>query len=284
MPDLDIRTMTPEDVALAVDWAAAEGWNPGLGDAAAFRLADPDGFLVGRIAGEPVAVISVVAWGPAFGFLGFYIVRPEDRGKGYGLALWRAGMERLGSRTVGLDGVVAQQSAYARSGFEFAHRNVRYAGPAAAVETADPRIVAVGAARPAGLAGAVAAWDRPFFPGPRAAFLRNWIAAPAHRTLAFIEADAIRGYGTIRPCREGLKVGPLFADAPEVADRLFAALVARHRGATVALDVPEPNAEAVALARRHGLAPVFETARMYRGPAPDLPLARIYGITSFELG
>jgi hypothetical protein len=32
------------------------------------------------------------------------------------------------------------------------------------------------------------------------------------------------------------------------------------------------------------LAPSFETARMYRGPAPDLPLAQIFGIGTFELG
>lgn len=29
---------------------------------------------------------------------------------------------------------------------------------------------------------------------------------------------------------------------------------------------------------------VFNSARMYAGPAPDLPLARTYGITTFELG
>jgi hypothetical protein len=38
------------------------------------------------------------------------------------------------------------------------------------------------------------------------------------------------------------------------------------------------------MAQEAGMAPVFETARMYAGPAPDLPLAQIYGITSFELG
>ena len=50
------------------------------------------------------------------------------------------------------------------------------------------------------------------------------------------------------------------------------------------LDVPEPNAAAVALAERMGLEPVFETARMYRGAAPEIDLSRIFGVTSFELG
>lgn len=50
------------------------------------------------------------------------------------------------------------------------------------------------------------------------------------------------------------------------------------------LDVPETRPEAVALAIRHGMRPMFETARMYTGPAPEISLERTYGITSFELG
>jgi len=29
---------------------------------------------------------------------------------------------------------------------------------------------------------------------------------------------------------------------------------------------------------------VFETARMYTGAAPQLPLRRLFGVTTFELG
>ena len=284
MSDLIIRTASRDEVGLIVDWAAAEGWNPGPMDADAFFAADPEGFLVGTLDGVPVAAVSVVAYGDAFGFLGLYLCRPEHRGKGYGKALWDAGIARLGTRTIGLDGVIAQQPNYARSGFVFAHRNVRFAGPATVHEIADSRLVMLAGSRPIGLAGEIATYDAAFFPGPRDAFIRTWIAAPGHRTVAFVEANTILGYGTIRPCAEGHKVGPLFADTPEIAERLFAALVSRHYGETVHLDVPEPNGDAVALVARHGMAPVFETARMYRGPAPRLPLPRIYGITSFELG
>jgi len=50
------------------------------------------------------------------------------------------------------------------------------------------------------------------------------------------------------------------------------------------LDVPEPNAEALALVGDRGMGKVFETARMYRGPAPRLELDRVFGVTTFELG
>lgn len=89
----------------------------------------------------------------------------------------------------------------------------------------------------------------------------------------------------LRACRSGCKIGPLFADTPDDADALFGALRARAAdGEAVCLDVPEPNAAALALAARAGLRAVFETARMYTGATPDLALARTYGVTSFELG
>jgi hypothetical protein len=88
----------------------------------------------------------------------------------------------------------------------------------------------------------------------------------------------------LRACRVGFKIGPLFADTPAIARALFTAAAAEAGGAPLSIDVPEPNAMAVDLASQFGLAPVFETARMYRGPAPDLPLERIYGVTTLELG
>ncbi|HET9244646.1 MAG TPA: GNAT family N-acetyltransferase, partial [Xanthobacteraceae bacterium] len=34
----------------------------------------------------------------------------------------------------------------------------------------------------------------------------------------------------------------------------------------------------------HGLAPVFETARMYTGAIRSVRLERVFGVTTFELG
>jgi hypothetical protein len=66
---------------------------------------------------------------------------------------------------------------------------------------------------------------------------------------------------------------------------LYAALCSRvPNGEPVYLDVPLPNAEAVALAEGHGMHGVFETARMYTGAAPACELDRVFGVTSFELG
>ena len=276
-----VGMMTGADVARAVDWAAAEGWNPGLQDARSFRAADPGGFLVGRLDGAPVATISVVRYGTSFAFLGLYIVAPAHRGRGYGLRLWRAGLARVAGRTVGLDGVVAQQANYRKSGFVLAYRNVRYQGMGGSATPPDPRIEPLSARAVAD----VIAYDRPFFPDERAGVLRAWLAQPQGRGLAIVDRGRLAGYGVVRPCHRGWKVGPLFADAPELADALLSGLAAYvPDDAPLFLDVPEPNVAAVALAERRGMTVAFETARMYTGRAPDLPLARLYGVTTFELG
>jgi GNAT superfamily N-acetyltransferase len=278
--DLTIRVMTRQDLDLAIDWAAAEGWNPGLNDAECFQAADPAGFLMGRLGDEPIASISVVRYAGTFGFLGLYIVRPDRRGRGFGHRLWRAGMDSLADRTVGLDGVVAQQENYRKSGFALAHRNVRFGGTP---QVAAPRNECLQRVGPA-IVDAVLAYDRPFFPAPREAFLRCWLKPEARDAIAFVEDGIIKGYGVIRACRSGSKIGPLFADGEREADLLFRALASEANGDAVFLDLPEPNQAAVRLAARYGLSPVFETARMYRGPGPDLPLSRTYGISTFELG
>ncbi len=278
---MSIRVMTREDLEIAAGWAAAEGWNPGLGDAAAFHAADPSGFLMGFLGDEPVTAISVVAYGAAYGFLGFYLCRPEQRGRGYGWQTWQAGLEHLGARVIGLDGVVAQQDNYRRSGFALAHRTIRVSGTVTAGPPRDPRLVPVTAA----LLPAIQAYDAGLVPAARPAFLDAWLGGGGGRqAIAFVRDGVVRGYGVIRPAVTGFKIGPLFAEGAMEADILFRALAAKAEGRQVFLDTPEPNYEALALARRYGLAPVFETARMYRGPAPALPLQRIFGNTSFELG
>jgi ribosomal protein S18 acetylase RimI-like enzyme len=282
LPSLQIRPMTRAELDLGVEWATQEGWNPGRHDADTFHAADPAGFLLGTLAdGEPVGMVSAVRYGAGFGFLGFYIVRPAYRGQGHGLALWRAAMQRFESRVVGLDGVVAQQHNYRRSGFALAWNNVRHEGVVRGSRAVAPSIVPLQSLP----LPAVLGYDAAFFPDDRRTFTRHWVAQRGSTALAVQREGRIAGYGVIRPCRSGHRIGPLFADDAQAAEDLFHALVATlPEGAAVQIDTPAVNAPAVALVRAQGLVPVFETARMYAGAAPALPMDRLFGVTSFELG
>lgn len=287
MTEFSIRAVSPETFQTAIDWAAAEGWNPGQDDLGAFHATDPNGFIMGFQGDTPVSSISVVKYSNGFGFLGFYIVHPAQRGTGLGLATWNAGMAYLQGCTIGLDGVVAQQDNYRKSGFQLAGRNVRHSG----VPERLGRSVTGSVVKPLTMddLAAVADYDARHFPTRRDAFIRKWVQPGTNtlgrQSLAAWRDGRIVGFGTVRACSVGYKIGPLFADDAAHADALFDALLTTIPvGAEVALDTPEDNTAAVALAVQAGLKPVFETARMYRGPDPGLPLQRIFGVTTFELG
>lgn len=280
MNDLIIRTMRPSEIAIAIDWAAAEGWNPGLFDVECFAAADPEGFLVGEIDGAPAATISCVNYGSSFAFIGLYIVRKDLRGRGFGLRIWDAAIAHAGSRVIGLDGVVERQQSYQKSGFKLAYANIRYGGVVAASGCPRSDIIALARIPFA----AVEAGDAIVFPAPRSAFLRAWIDAQGHVGRALVRDGLLAAWGVIRPCRTGFKVGPLVADDPAGAEAVLAALLSDVGGGEIFLDVPSVNPDAVALAEGLGLAPVFETARMYTGPIAPLRLERVFGVTTFELG
>ena len=85
--------------------------------------------------------------------------------------------------------------------------------------------------------------------------LRVWIEVPGHVGRAFGDGR-LPGWGVIRQCRTGHKVGLLIADDRAAAEAVFAALVG-SAGGQVFLDGPQPNAAAVALATAQSICTSF---------------------------
>lgn len=275
------RNALRPEVDLIVSWADREGWNPGIHDAEAFYGTDSNGFFIGLLDGRPVASISTVAYDPSFGFLGFYIVEPSLRGQGLGTEVWNAGMKYLGDRNIGLDSVLSQQKLYERLGFRPSYRSVRHQGAGTGQKSNMESIKSLSEVPLKDLL----AYDDRFFPVPRHAFTSLWIRQPGAVALAALDDGRLAGYGLLRLCHTGYKIGPLFADDEDVAESLFGALCGHApAGAPVFLDTPAANPAALDLARRHHMNPVFETIRMYTRGDPHLPMDQIYGVTSFELG
>ena len=265
-----IRRLDLADIGTLLDWAAAEGWNPGLHDAVPFHAADPDGFFGAFVDGTMVAGIAAVAYDETFGFIGLYICHPHWRGQGHGKAVWDAGMAYLGTRTIGLDGVPEQQANYASMGFVPAYDTVRMSGVLAAP-------VANGDVSTASLEH-VRDLDRKCFPANRDAFLQHWLAPP-HRAVVHRSDGRVDGYAVLRPCVDGFKLGPLFAATTEVAIALLDA-----QSGPIHIDVPAHQVEFLSALTELGFNPGFRTTRMYRGPAPAIHLASVFGTTSLELG
>lgn len=277
-----IRTLTLAEIETLIDWAGNEGWNPGLADADAFQAADPNGFIGCFVEGRMAAAIAAIAYGDDFGFIGLYICHPEFRGKGYGKRVWDAGMRHLSGRSVALDGVPAQQDNYRRSGFVSQYETVRWSGRLNP-DTAAPDLSGIEPLLLPEMLEALSTFDRAFFPAPRLNFLERWTGAP-RTTLVAYENGAIRGYGTLRQCREGYKIGPLFAESQEISERLFQALAASSGYHELHIDVPETNPAFAAFLEKAGFSRGFVTARMVSGVAPTRPALPPAGITTLELG
>ncbi|MEM7491566.1 MAG: GNAT family N-acetyltransferase [Pseudomonadota bacterium] len=271
------RHMGPGDLRTVLGWAAEEGWNPGLDDADAFLAADPDGFFLTEDGEAPVAAISVVNHGPGFAFLGLYLCRPEYRGQGIGHALWRHAIGHAGDRTIGLDGVPAQQANYARSGFVHAGETVRYVGPipgrrGAGIRPAGPGDLDDLIALEAAASGT-----------PKPAYMGAWFAGTDNRrTFVLTEGGRTVGLVTIRRCRSGAKVGPLVAPDTEGATALLAHAAAAM-GPEVTIDLPHGTDGLARHCLDLGMAPSFRTARMYRG-TPPMRGPAVYAVGTLEIG
>ena len=278
--DAKIRTLSFNEFQLVIEWAVAEGWNIGRCDAGIFHATDPQGFFGAFVGEELAGAISAAAYSADFGFIGFFIVKPEYRGHLLGPALGNKAIEYLGARNIGVDGVEAKEKHYENHGFKLAYNNVRFEGMADDDACLDGLVDAADVPF-----DELAAYDRRFFPAARHSFLSLWINQPEGFSVAAYGKNGISGFGTIRSCRKGYKIGPLFADDRQTAERIFVSLTAKiPRGEYFYLDVPSVNPFANAMAEKHNLRPVFKTARMYSRGLPDLPLENIYGVTSVELG
>lgn len=280
---LRLGPMRWDEAVLLSDWAAAEGWNPGLADVEVAWAVDPAAFIAVRRGEELVAGGTIFSHSARFGFMGLFIVRNDHRGAGLGRRLWHYRRDRLIGRlasrsAIGMDGVLDMVPFYARGGFRLAYRDVRFEGIASGDRRSD--VVDLSAF---GFA-AVADLDQRFFPVPRPDFLRRWVSQPGSHTAGIIEDGRLVGFGMLRPCRVGYKFGPVLAERDDLGGRMIEHLMGCVAGDQVQLDVPEPNGAALRLAASLGLRESFACARMYLGEVPDLPIGGVFGVTSFEFG
>jgi hypothetical protein len=277
-----IRVMKKDEIeSIAVEWAAREGWNPGLYDLNSFYATDPKGFFIGILNDKPISCISAVSYDSTFGFVGFYIVIPEERGKGYGYKIWQKALKHFTSENIGLDGVVAQQDSYKKSGFKLAYRNIRYEGVSRNINVLSPYLQNFDDS----LFELVLNYDLQVFPTKRTSFLKEWFKQPESYIKVFMKNKELKGYGMLRKCRSGYKVGPLFADNFEISTEILNSLISSiPEGQNFYLDTPELNYDAIKLAELFGMKYVFETARMYTKEVPKIDIKKLFGVTTFELG
>ena len=256
----DIRVLTASEVETLVDWAAGEGWNPGSTMLRRSMRRTRKGFSAHSWAARwspespqsPMAMLSVSS--ASTSAIRSFAARATARR--CGTPAWRG----LAGRPIGLDGVDQQVANYARMGFSPAYRTIRHSGRLSGASV-HPTIQPIGS----DLAAEVEALDRRFFPAPRRSFLDHWLKPP-HVALAAMRDGAVVGYAVARQCRQGWKVGPVFAMDEADARNLLSGLAASIGDVEIHVDVPEPAREFSAFLVQAGFVPGFVTTRMYTRP------------------
>ena len=284
MDELKFQKLDLEGVKTLVDWAEAEGWNPGPYDADIYFETDPDGFYGYFHNEEMIGGGSIVSYNKQFGFMGFFIVKPEYRSHGIGKKLWYQRRDTLLLRlnkgaSIGMDGVIAMQPFYKKGGFEISFRDERYENIGKEFKI-DKNISPI-------LENdfdLILTYDKQCFGFSRPQFLKPWLKLPGNKTFKYIKDEKLKGFAIVRKTNKGYKVCPLFADNEMIAEELYKACLNSVIDEPLYFDIPVINKGAVNIIKKFKAEYVFECARMYYGKPPDIDTNKAYGITTFELG
>ncbi len=282
--DLHFKKLDFEDLKTLVQWAEDEGWNPGPYDAEVYWNTDPEGFYGYYYDNELIGGGSIVSYNAEFGFMGFFIVKPEYRSAGIGKQLWYQRRDTLLNRlhkdaAIGMDGVLAMQPFYEKGGFKIAFRDERYEKIGEAFDI-DKKISEIEDSD----IDSVLAYDKQCFGFARPQFLKPWLKLPETKTFKYVEGGSLKGFAVVRKANTGYKVCPLFADNSNIAEELYKACLNSVIGKPLYLDIPVINEAAVNLIKKYNATYVFECARMYYGNPPVVDINKVFGITTFELG
>ena len=278
----EIRQMTREDAKQGWEWARQEGWNPGLHDREIITALDPKGCFAGILGREMVSSIVAVQYQRKYGFMGLYVVAPEYRGRGYGLAIWKHAINYLtkevGVECIGLDGVLANEALYQTWGFHPSYKICQY--KYLVNQTFKRRCPAISEKHFQDIAN----YDLKVFMVDRASFLHDFIFKTEAKTSEAYIAGKLAGFAAARPCSEGYKIGPLFADDIEAARILIESLFADLPRQTVFIEVPESNSQVIKLVTDFDMSPGLATVRMYTSNQYQQDVRYVYGVTNRVVG
>lgn len=287
-PPFDLVRATVGDWETVQRWAAAEGRNPSVGDTRLFMAKDPKGFRVGHQDSRLVSSVSVVRYDDFYAHIGHLLVAPDLDAVDYRRATFTAAVQLAKERAIGLDADPDQLDFYHGHGFEPAWRAIRYQGRPSPYPRTSPHVDLY--QRQDRIP--TAAMDAAVFPAQRHAFAIGFAALPGRYAVVYRTRNVVQGYGVLRPAHHGIRIGPVYADSEIAAAALLGALCDRAcqlNASTVAIDVPDNNPTAMALAEAFGLHHDSETTRMYRPGRNGVPPAKssdqtCFALTSLELG
>lgn len=285
--EISVKLMSKSDLATALTWAETEGWCPGKYELDALYNADPNGYYMLHVDGEPVASLACTRHSEQFAFLGLFIVLPNFRDQGYGKVLWDIVLGRGATfNSLGLNAVMDQIHRYKKSGFSEDSLITRWKINLDKIPRSQGVVQNNLTLCDAVPHEKILSYDAKSFTNSRKMFLDGWLKIPESRTLAALNKDGeVLGYGSINKTTEGYKIAPFIADNHIVADSLykgFCHIVGKQKH--VFIDMPNVNPNSKKLVEQFKMEKMFDTMRMYKGTPPHTNEKKIIATTSLEIG
>ncbi|KAF9975639.1 hypothetical protein BGZ73_000654 [Actinomortierella ambigua] len=264
-----------------------------------------------------VSILLTIRYTDDLGFVALNVVDAAHRGQGLGLFAFKEAMEQFSpGMLVGLDSAVAQVENYKKSGFtHVAWTNVRSAATFDRLLEVLPFKLTLPKLQVIDLSQApldeLVRLEKQYAGLDRPKFVERWQAfhtdsEDQHRFGVAVVAKndngdtTVLGYGAIRPAVTAYRVGPLYAQDDEVAATILKVLSekvlqasksrpldgADERVLRMEIDVPDASKQVTRLLWDVlGFEKVFETVRMWSGPAPPASqVSGLYGVASLEGG
>ena len=279
--DYNIRYMTKEEAMSVVPkLSQAEEWSYGLHDVEILYDYDPTTYMCGEVHGDIVATISGLKWDRSYAFLSAFIVRADQRRKGYGAKLLAKLRSTLGDCNLAIDSVESEQSANQKGGFVKAYDHYVVLGEAKHIDHPLHKHVCDLAEVP--LADVVA-YDTQHFPVPRPKFVELFTRQPGGVAKAFVKDEKLMGYGTLTPGNSHPLLTPLYAANEEVAYALLSSLTNTITpGQTYEMCTHTPNVHSANMCTAFGLVPHALYTRMYNKKKYELRDNNIFACTSTD--
>lgn len=282
-----IVKMTQDDLNVMINYAISVGWAETHEAIESYYSIDPDGFFKGIIGDEIVATISAVRYPENFAFMGYYIVVPNHRKKGYGLKIFQKALEHCEGCIIGLDAVQERVESYKKSGFVPTSNSIRYNGTSAKTNV-DMNILQYDESKHF---EDIALYDKDCFPGCRKEFLRSWLKIKDSKSCVFYnDKNELNGYASIHKTNKGWEIAPCFADSSKIAKALIAFLVNNlDEGVSFGVNIPDNNKEAVDLTIElndiYHFEKIFSDPRMFKNGFPtNLNPHKFYSLLSLAVG
>ena len=284
-----------EAQAMIFNLVEQEQWRTAIDDLSLYYNADPTGFYIGELNGEPIGGMTLFKHGDTFAFFCHLVLLKEYRKSGYGKTLSKHLFNSIpSSYNVAMDVAENMIPSYRKEGFQEVHHVTKVmvnitASFARLQKHTTPTDISIQPARQTDFEK-LSAYDNAAFGAPHEKFLKGLLNGPNTITLAASNAAGeVVGFVAARKTvieEEGWKIGPLYADNDRIVRAVLKEVLEdmnnqspERKAATLAMGM-DLHPDAKALSEELNAITLLDMVRMYTKGPLDFAKDKIYSFTN----